>query len=95
MAKLKSIMGYDLENCIICGSPYVQIHHCIYGTSNRKQSDKYGLIVPLCREHHTGNSGVHHDKNLDIFVKQMAQTRFEEVYGSREEFIKIFGKSYL
>ena len=84
-----------MNNCIVCGSPYVQIHHCIYGTANRRLSDKYGLIVPLCSEHHTGMSGVHFQKDFDTWLKQQAQKRFEEVHGTREDFRRIFGKSYL
>lgn len=95
MGKVKSIMGFDMHNCIVCSSPYVQVHHCIYGTANRKLSDKYGLVVPLCQEHHTGQTGVHFRKEFDEQLKMMAQEKFEEVHGTREDFIRIFGKSYL
>lgn len=94
---MESIMGYEMDKCMVCESPYVEIHHCIKGTANRKVADKYGLTVPLCREHHTGNNGVHLAKNkkFDIFLMQKAQQKFEEVHGTREDFIKAFGKSWL
>lgn len=95
MGKVKSIMGFNMNNCIVCASPYVQIHHVIYGTANRKLSDKYGLTVPLCQEHHTGQTGVHFQKEFDEQLKRLAQTKFEEVHGTREDFRRIFGKSYL
>ena len=88
-------MGYNMDNCMVCGSPYVQIHHVIYGTANRKQSDKYGLVVPLCQEHHTGQTGVHFNKKFDLFLKKEAQRKYEQKYGNREDFRRIFGKSYL
>ena len=31
-------------------------HHCMFGP-NRKLSEKYGLIIPLCMECHRGNKG--------------------------------------
>lgn len=40
------------------------------------------------------SEGVHFDKELDIRLKQECQKEFEK-YGSREEFRRIFGKSYL
>lgn len=95
MAAKKSAIIEDMEHCVVCGSPYVQIHHIFFGTSNRKMSDKYGYVAPLCREHHTGNTGVHFNKFLDLYLKQMAQTHFEANTGTRNEFRKVFGKSYL
>ena len=48
-----------MYNCCICKSPLAQIHHIFYGNSNRKLSDNYNLIIPLCETHHksspTGN----------------------------------------
>ena len=88
-------MGYDMEYCLVCGSPYVEIHHVIYGTANRKLSDKYGLVVPLCSEHHRGNTGVHHNKKLDLFLKKEAQRKYEQEYGNGKGFREIFGKCYL
>ena len=79
----------------MCGSPYVEIHHVIYGTANRKNSDAYGLIIPLCPEHHRGQTGIHFNKDFDIAMKELAQKKFEERYGNREAFRTIFGKSYL
>ena len=73
----------------------MEVHHILYGTANRKISDRYGYIVPLCQEHHRGGTGVHFNKALDDHLKQLAQKHFEENHGSREEFREVFGKSYL
>lgn len=58
--KLKSIITKDLEHCYLCGAPDPQIHHIFNGAMKRK-SEKYGLIMPLCMNHHTGPEGVHTD----------------------------------
>ena len=64
--------------------------------SNRKLSEKYGLKVYLCSEHHRGIRGVHgrDGKTLDTYLKELAQSKFEEKE-SREKFRQIFGISYL
>lgn len=90
----KSIITNNMDHCFICGSPYVEIHHCFYGTSNRKNSDKYGLVVPLCPMHHRGDYGVHHNPQADQVLKETAQRKFEETH-TREEFMQIFGRNYL
>lgn len=95
MAKVKSIIVDSMDNCLVCASPYTEIHHCVHGTANRKLSDKYGLVVPLCAEHHRGQTGVHHNRDFDLAMKELAQRKFEEQIGSRETFRDIFGKSYL
>ena len=83
--------------CYICETPSVlHKHHIFYGTANRKNSEKYGCWVYLCANHHNmSNAGVHFDKDFDRFLKRLAQIKFEECNGSREDFIKIFGKNYL
>ena len=89
---MKSILQDKEDGCLICGNPYVEEHHVFFGTANRKMSEKYGMKVYLCAEHHRGNRGVHQDRTLDLFLKRMAQAKFEEVYD--EDFIKIFGRRY-
>ena len=61
-----------------------------------KLSDKHGLTVYLCSNHHTGNNGVHFNVELDTIIKQMAQKKAMEYYGwNTEKFISIFGRNYL
>lgn len=74
--------------CQLCGSPYIELHH-VYEGRNRKNSTKYSMIVPLCKTHHIWV----HKTNYKGF-KQEYQKRFEETH-TREDFIKIFGRSYL
>ena len=83
----------DLSRCYVCGRPYPSIHH-IMNAANKKKSEEYGLIIPLCMEHHTGQSGVHTKPEKMLACRQMAQRKFEEEH-TRDEWIKIFGKNYL
>lgn len=54
------------------------------------------MKVWLCLEHHTGsNEAVHNNKELDLFFKRKGQKLYEEMYGTREEFIQEFGRNYL
>ena len=62
--------------------------------SNKAKSEKYGLILPLCMNHHTGAEGVHTKPEKMLACKQMAQRKFEEDH-TREDWILEFGKSYL
>lgn len=95
MGKTESIIVDSMDNCLVCGSPYTECHHVFYGTANRKLSDQYGLVIPLCQEHHRGQTGIHFNKEFDTAMKELAQRKFEELYGNREAFRTIFGKSYL
>jgi len=91
----KSILQ-DKKQCIICHNSNIEEHHVFFGTANRKLSEKYGLKVYLCPEHHRGTRGVHgrDGKILDTYLKELAQSKFEEKE-SREKFRQIFGISYL
>ena len=96
MARTASVIFSDMEQCIVCGSPYVEVHHIFPGTANRKISDRYGYVAPLCQYHHTGTAeGVHHNKDFMKRLKQEAQKHYEANHGTRKDFIKTFGKSYL
>lgn len=85
------------KQCLVCGTTYnLHSHHCLHGTANRKQAEKYGLKVWLCAYHHNmSNEAVHFNKEFDTYLKKLAQVHFEKKHGSREEFRKVFGKSYL
>ena len=86
---------YAGKHCVVCGSPHVQMHHVIGGTANRRISDKYKYVIPLCVEHHTGGNGIHRNRGLDLYWTELAQEHYERHIGSRRDFIKEFGKSYL
>lgn len=85
------------KKCFYCGlTCTLHSHHIFFGNPNRSLSEKYGLKVWLCQEHHTGNSGVHFNKYRDNLLKDYAQQKAMDHYGwSVEDFINIFGKNYL
>lgn len=85
------------KECWVCGAiRELHDHHIIYDKGNRPLSEKYGLKVFLCGYHHNlSDEGVHFNKELDRQLKELAQRTFEEKHGSREDFRRIFGKSYL
>lgn len=83
------------KECFMCHRVGDLHRHHIFGAANRKHSEKYGLWIWLCPEHHNmSDAGVHFNKALDIQIKQIAQREFEDTHG-HEKFMKIFGKNYL
>ena len=82
------------DYCFICGRYGTEIHHVFYGTANRKLSDKYGMVIGLCYNHHRGKKGVHFNRELDLKVKRMAQERFMQVYPELD-FLAVYGRNYL
>lgn len=91
MAKSK-LQGY--KYCVNCGVTYeLDSHHCLHGTANRKIAEKYGLKVWLCHKCHMDL----HDWNteLDRALQIRAQRYYESNIGTRKDFIREFGKSYI
>ena len=82
----KSIIQHERQ-CLICGSWNIELYP-IFKTS----SEEYGFKVWLCPTHQEKRSK---DSKLDLELKQLGQKSFEYHYGTREDFIKNFGKSYL
>lgn len=85
-----------MRSCFECGNNLVEKHHVFFGTGQRKISEKHGFKVDLCSKHHRGQpEGIHGgNRELDLKLKCMWQRKFEETR-SREEFIKLIGRSYL
>lgn len=72
----------------------IEEHHC-FGGPNRKLSEKYGLKVYLCPEHHrTGPDAVHQNSDYMQILHEAAQKAFEERYPDKS-FREIFGKNYI
>ena len=89
-----SILQEDTNYCFVCGKYGTDKHHVFFGVGNRKLSDKYGLIVGLCYNHHRGNEGVHFNRELDLELKRYAQEKFTDMY-SQDEYLALFGRNYL
>lgn len=83
------------KECYLCPRRYsLERHHVISGVANRKLSEKYGLWVWLCHDHHTGNRGAQYEKDLNMLLKREAQKAFEDLHG-HQAWMEIFRKNYL
>lgn len=70
----------------------------IFGGTNRKKSEKYGLVVWLCgnRCHRNGKSAVHRSGDQMRRLRRYGQLKAMQEQGwTEEDFIREFGKSYL
>lgn len=103
---MTSIMQEDKEKCFLCGGTAewsgavldtLEEHHIFSGNPGRKHSEKYGLKVYLhgIKCHREGRDAVHRNKAVRLALQAAGQKKFEEVHGTREEFIKTFGRNYL
>lgn len=96
MKKRVSILTDRMDRCYICDSvDNVEIHEIFYGPK-RNSSIRYGLVVPLCAEHHRGTYGVHGSKGkmINVSLKEEGQRAFEKRYPATD-FMTVFGKNYL
>lgn len=86
------------KRCFICGlyEP-VEEHHIFFGSANRKISEENGFKVWLCYDHHRGIIGVHGKlgKSLNLRLKQTCERKYISLGHTKEEFIKLIGKSYI
>ncbi len=96
-----SIFIQEEGECFLCKQDGRRIRHKtlhkhhIFGGSNRKKSEKYGLTVRLCPECHVlGKNAVHLNADRMKELRQIGQKSFEEVYPELN-FREIFGKNYL
>lgn len=91
---IKSIITDDFEHCYFCGRQKQHTHH-IMNASNKKKSEKYGLMIPVCFMCHDKIHEKIKDKTLNMkFVKKLGQRKFEQIY-SRELWMQEFEKNYL
>lgn len=85
--------------CMLQNNDYArrttQEHHAIFGNSGRNLSEKWGLKVYLCLQHHTaGPMAVHNNQEQARLLQRKAQETFEEKY-SHQMWMQIFGRNYL
>jgi len=79
-----------------CGDP-LDAHH-IFGGANRKLSDRYGLVVPLCHKrcHESGPDAVHRNAETAQRLHEWGQEKAMREQGwSIEDFRRVFGRNYL
>ena len=98
MKRLNSVLTDDMNHCMFTGSATVERHHVFYGMGGgmKEKCEKYGFIAPLRPDLHPNGVFAGKDsKKVDLKLKTMCQKYYEEHCGTREQFIKEFGKSYL
>lgn len=88
--KWKSIITNDFDHCYICGQPATDVHH-IFNAANKKKSEKYGLLMPLCFNCHYE---IHNVPGKMNSTKEFGQRIFEQYYPELD-FLEIFKKNYL
>lgn len=100
------IPGNEENRCHYCGR-YVAVphQHHIFGGPNRKISDKTGLWVWLCPEHHNmSDHSIHFDSEIMDEYHRLGQKAWEDRYietsgedqeKARTEFMKLFGRNYI
>lgn len=95
--KYESIFTDDLTKCVITGSTKasgadIHIHH-VFGGANKANSEKYHFLIPLRADwHDMADYGIHFDREFDLKIKRLCQEYWLANYGTKEQFIKIFGK---
>ncbi len=95
---MKSIVTEYGDICFICGRRAEAEHHLIFGTLGRSLSEKDGLKVPICNNcHNMGeiSKRIHGNPMAERLSKMLGQAIYEAKIGTREEFRKRYGVSYL
>ena len=107
----KSIVTKYEKYSVFSGAPKECDHHLIPGTGMRELSERYGLKIPLLNSEHNASSKgtiyqIHGNPAAEHLSKIAGQLAFEKEYyrkcmfdsnddPAREEFRKLFGKSFL
>lgn len=94
-----SIFG-SMDVCAITGSKtadgYKVIPHHIFEGPYKSAAEKYGFILPIRIDWHTGNSySIHEDVELGLRYKRLCQDYYiNELKKTAEEFVREFGHLY-
>jgi len=94
----KGIITEYTEICSFCGRQSEGEHHLIFGTAGRELSEKDGLKLPVCNNcHNMGDplKRIHGNSMAEKLSKMLGQAIYEAKIGTREQFRKRYGKSYL
>lgn len=93
----ESIMPTTEGVCFCCGRGGETARHEIYFGSSRKVSKEQGFwvyICPACHQHSSGSVHSNSGRGKDKFLKQACQQIYEKTH-TREEFMRLIGRSYL
>jgi len=79
--------------CKICGRHYGTEWHHVFGGSQRRASDREGLVIELCQECH---QRMHADADFWLKYKKSFQRSWETKKGNtREKWMRLFHRNYL
>ena len=92
MRKNNSILQDDPTICYICGRSGATDEHHIFNNPYRDESDEDHMVIYL---HRTCHRWLHLHPVSNLTMKRRGQTKWEETYGTREDFIARYGKNYL
>jgi hypothetical protein len=95
---LKSIVTEYTKICFFCGKPAECDHHLIFGNGLRELAEQDGLKIPSCNKHHNMGANtekIHGNPMAERLSKMLGQAIWEKHYGTREDFRKRYGQSYL
>lgn len=89
-----SIFTQDMGRCYVTGATEgVEVHH-IFGAADKAASEKYGFMLPLRRDWHTGgNYSIHEDAAFALEMKQACQEYYTGTLGkTKEDWLREFRK---
>lgn len=95
---IQSIVTEYTKICFICGRPATEEHHLIFGRGRRELAEEDGLKAPVCERCHRLNENIrkiHGNPMAEKLSKMLGQAVYETRLGTREEFRKRYGESYL
>lgn len=87
-----------MKQCYLCHVKGVPLErHHVFNGSNRNKSEKYGYVVLLCRDCHTGGqNAVHRNRAVMVQLKKEFQRKAMAENGwNKEDFIREFGRNYI
>ena len=85
------------KECFVCHSQrFLEVHHCVHGSANRKIADRLGLTIYLCPSCHRGKYGVHQNHDLDLKIMKIAEQAYLDYYKATvEDWISLIGKNFI
>lgn len=89
-----SIFTEDLNTCFYANKECFGsiTKHELFSGRNRQRSMRFGYVIGLCEFHH---STLQENKEFNQYWHNRCREYWLEHYGSIDEFIKVFGKSYI
>lgn len=110
-SRMKSIIQDKKECYICGYQKGLHLHHIFNGNGIRNLADEDKMVAYLCttrdvkvgqikgKEIWKKTKGchclVHNSQELDEFLKRKGQEAWEKTYGTRNDFVERYGKSYL